>query len=320
MRVGLLIVLFAASNLVRADAFLVENQNPFVNVFGLAKNHGARLTKPNQVVMGLTYSVASNFEIGDNAGEQIVIDGEQEKTTLGVKWGVNERWELGIEVPLVRHSGGYLDNLIIDWHDWFDLPQNGRDLASNDQLLFAYQGGAPSYRLESDATELGNVVILASRAVGSADTLAQALRLHVKLPTGDDETLAGSGGFDAGVAYYVTKPLTSGFEAGGWLGATYLSDSDVLNGLSRSFVAQGGVHVGYQVSDAVSLVVQWDIHSQVYERTRLRQLNEIAYLLSFGATVDLSEGHSLDLVVVENFPHPEISPDVAFQLAWRWQL
>ena len=89
--------------------------------------------------------------------------------------------------------------------------------------------------------------------------------------------------------------------------------------MNRTLVGQLGVHTSLRVGQHVLLRVQWDAHTQVYEDTGLRQLNEIAYLLSVGGTLRFNESHALDIVVVENYPHPKISPDVAFQLAWRWQ-
>ena len=90
----------------------------------------------------------------------------------------------------------------------------------------------------------------------------------------------------------------------------------MLDDLVRPLVGTAGVKVGYRVLDNVALKVQWDVHSQVYESTRLRQLNEIAYILSFGGSVRMGD-YLLDLVVTENYPHPEITPDVAFQVGLR---
>ncbi|MEM7099073.1 MAG: DUF3187 family protein [Pseudomonadota bacterium] len=297
---------------------IVENQNPFISVHGLARDMGATITPEGKVALSTAYSVASNFDLSEPGAEQITIDGESSRASLRLMWGVTSNWEVGAEIPFVQHDGGYLDDLIIDWHDWFNLPQNGRDDAPRDQLLYAYTGPQGSVVLNNGASGLGDIQLFAARALQSSENASTVLRAHIKLPTGDEDEFLGSGSMDAGISLHHERKLNSWLGVGGWIGASYLGDSDVLPGLSREIVGQGGVRSYVILNDVVTLKVQWDIHSQVYDETRLLQLNEIAYLLSFGGTLTFNDAHALDIVVVENFPHPEISPDVAFQLNWRW--
>ena len=316
----LVTVFLAYSSLSWADTapFVVTNQNPFVSAHGLARDLGADLTQPGQLAWSVTYSVASNFEIEDDGPERITIDAESTRADLRLQWGVAPGWEVGLEVPYLRHAGGYLDSLIIDWHDWFSLPQNGRDLAPRDQLLISYSGPGDSLLFNDDVAGLGDVQLFVARQLGSGEASSTVLRGHVKLPTGDEDDLLGSGSTDAGLSLHHQRQLNDWLGLGAWLGATYLGDSKLFADRSSTLVAQGGVRTQIMLNDLVTLKVQWDVHSQVYEETRLRQLNEIAYLLSFGGTLRFNPSHALDIVVVENYPHPEISPDVAFQLNWRW--
>ena len=308
----------AANVLADSAPFVVTNQNPFVSAHGLGRDLGTQLAEPGQLRWSAAYSVASQFEIADRGAERITIDGESARTELRLFWGVAPGWELGIEVPYMAHDGGFLDDLIIDWHDWFNLPQNGRDLAARDVLRFSYIGPTDALLLNREVSGLGDVQLFAARQLQTSDHASTVLRAHLKLPTGDADDLLGSGSLDGGVSVHHQRRLNDWLSLGGWLGASYLGDGDILPGRSRSVVAQGGLRTAVMVNDRVTLKVQWDVHSQVYKDTRLQQLNEVAYLLSLGGTLRFNPRHALDIVVVENYPHPQISPDVAFQLHWRW--
>ncbi len=297
--------------------FVLQNENPLVSVRGMPRNLGADLV-PRGFSTQVSYSVASHFEIEDSGAEQVVLDGETERLSLRWQWGLSPGWEVGLDVPLVRHSGGYLDSLIIDWHDWFNLPQNGRDIAPQDELQLAYAGGGEAILLNDDASGVGDVRLLGARQLSQSAGRATALRAYVKLPTGDEDELLGSGGVDAGITLHHRRALYDNLTLNLWGGAAYLSGGDVLSNRNRGWVVAGGAAAALRLNRAVSLKVQWDAHSQVYEDTRLQQLNEVAYVLSFGGSIRLGPRQALDIVVVENYPHPEITPDVAFQLGWRW--
>lgn len=317
--------------------FTIKNGNPFISLFGLPQVHSAS----PRAGWGLRYDVASNFdgsvfdrsfaETGTSGlrSEQVVLDGETERLSLDFYGGFGaeaadgtaqrpvRRWGWGVSVPWVRHSGGYLDNLIVDWHDWFNLPQNGRDVAVNDQLTYAFANDDHFVGIDDSTSSLGDIQLTLDRSLGRLDKHHPTLlRVHLKLPTGDDDKLTGSGGMDLALSFHQHWQMSQRWDADFSLGAAYLSDSGLLDDLVRPLVGKAGVKVGYRVLDNVWLKVQWDVHSQVYESTRLKQLNEIAYILSFGGSVRIGN-YLLELVVTENYPHPEITPDVAFQVGLR---
>jgi hypothetical protein len=304
----------------RADfptPFAVQNQNPFVSLYGLPRYASADILGVGETQVDVSYAVASSFDSGLLADEAIWLDGESQRWGLRYLRGIGKGWEIGIDVPLIKHSGGYLDGLIIDWHDWFGLPQGGRDQVANDQFEYAFNAAGSDTNIAfSQGSGLGDVQLLVGKELNSDSTSATVLRGHVKLATGNADELFGSGGYDLSVTVdHVRQWGDWGFGLN--LGATYLSEGDVLAEYTRSVVGQFGLFAGYAVTQHVSLLVQWDVHSQVFDRTELRQLNEIAYLLSFGADVRFGN-NVVRFAVVENFPHPEVTPDVAFQLSWQW--
>ena len=166
----------------------------------------------------LSYSVANSFDAGRSSADAVVLDGESERAEFRVMWGVAPGWEAGIEVPFIRHSGGYLDDFIVDWHDGLGLPQNGRDMAIQDQLRFGYSSVEQSFLLADDASGIGDVTLFLARKLHRSERSATSLRGHVKLPTGDENKMLGSGGYDAGVSLHHIRELTQWLSMGvmGW--------------------------------------------------------------------------------------------------------
>jgi hypothetical protein len=300
-----------------AVPFAVQNQNPFVSMHGLPRYASANVLGSGESQIDLSYAVASNFESGSTPLEQIRLDGESERWGLRYLRGVGNGWEVGVDVPFVKHSGGYLDGVIINWHDWFGLPQGGRDQTAQRQFEYAYVG-ADGRVAFGEGSGLGDMQWLIGKTLHAADDAATVVRGHFKLPTGDEDQLLGSRGVDLGVTLHHVRQLQAKWSVGLSVGATYLSEGDVLPQQTRPFVGHAGGFTSYAATERLRLTVQWDVHSQVFDDTRLRQLNEIAYVLSFGA--DMKFGRSnVRFAVVENYPHPKITPDVAFFLEGQWR-
>lgn len=308
MRTTILLLLFLLVPTAQGDPldapFTVHNANPFVSIYGLPRGG----LDDNFAVR---YTVASSFDAGSDGGRSVVLDGETERLEFSAVRALGDYWQVGIDIPWVRHSGGYLDDLIIDWHDWFDLPQNGRDTAPQDLLRFGFADAQGAIGVFDDQQGLGDVSLSLAR-----DVAGFRARATLKLPTGEPDDLLGSGGADVALSVARDWRLGQRWDAHVALGATWLDDGDVLPDYVRPVVGTLRAKMGFRAAPWLALKVQWDVHTQVYERVRLRHLNEIAYVLSFGGTLRTGD-YLLDVVVTENYPHPEITPDVAFQLGLR---
>ena len=113
----------------------VDNQNPFSVIYGSTRCCSGRVLDEGVSESGVGYHVSSNFQRNANSrGGLIIIDGESEVWTLSYRRGFAGDWEAGLVLPIIEHSGGYLDRLIVNWHDWFGMPQGGRDAALNSQV------------------------------------------------------------------------------------------------------------------------------------------------------------------------------------------
>ena len=173
------------------------NLNPFHLLYGLPASSGARVLPPGSSEAVVSMDVASHLAEARSGAERVVIDGETYRHALALRHGFRDGWEYLFEVSAVAHRGGAFDGFIEDWHEFFGLPRGGRDRAPRDRLAVFYaDGGGTRADIDRDVFSLGDV----SLGVGYRVPLQNdglAVRASVKLPTGDEDSLAGSGGCSA---------------------------------------------------------------------------------------------------------------------------
>ena len=260
--------------------------------------------------------VSSNFTNAGNGAESIVIDGETYRITLRGVFGLGNGWETGLELPVIKHSGGFLDSFIVQWHDFFGLPQLGRDQVANNQLRYQYQyGNQNRVDISAGDTGLGDVVLFAGKRLPVA--LRTALRMQIKLPTGRPAGLFGSGGTDLALMLQSDYALNNDWRVYGGLGGAYLGRGEVLPELQREWAGFGNMGIVWQPADRVAFQVQFAGQTPVYKDTDLHQLNDSAVQSTLGGTLKFADGWYLDLGVTEDEWAYDVSPDISFHIRLR---
>jgi len=305
--------------------FRTVNRSPLVLVYGLPPAGEATLLDGGGTEAVLAADIASNFTENDTAGESIVLDGETYRYELALRLGLGKGFEIGLAVPYLAHREGYLDSFISSWHKTFNLPGGGRESAPEDRLLYRYErDGKELLRLDEETEGLGDIrleggwQILRSR---DEKRRALALRGSLKLPTGDEDRLLGSGSTD--LALWLSGTDASLLSSGrltlyGAAGLLYLTDGDLLPDLQRHWVGFGTLGCGYAPWRPVAFKVQVDGHSSFYHGSVLDEIDSASAQLTVGGTIFFSDRSALDLGVSEDIV-VNTSPDVVFHLALRRQ-
>lgn len=292
----------------------IGNGSPVVMVFGIPRARGAGMTDAGSVDLDLTLDVASNFNLSHTSRESVALDGETTRAALQLRYGVSERWNLGVELPWIHHGGGTLDGFIINWHDLWGFPQHGRDEAPRGRLDYHYSRDGRRLVDVHDATGgPGDLVVSVDRRLADA----AVLHTQVKLPTGDPDKLTGSGAADAAAGLELSRRWRHRWSSNLRAGVAYLGDGDVLPALRRNWAGYGGLDVVWQPLGALALRVQFDAHMSPYRDTGVDELSQWSGMLTAGGTWYITRRTALDLAVVENVPNPRAASDVTFQLRLR---
>jgi len=301
--------------------FSTFNQSPLVQIYGLPRDKGADITAPGKLHIALNQDLTSNYTVNSNNNELITLDGETYRLAFAARYGFASGWEAGVEIPYIIQGGGFLDSFIIDWHNFFGLPQGGRDSASKNRMNYSYRKDMVQKLLVDrsssgvgDISLTGGVSLYDVRHDAGHDRLA--LKGAIKLPTGDSASLAGSGGADA--MLQLCGSSTSYGEHGSLgvfasVGALAMSKGDVLRDQHKGLAGVGTVGLGWGPASWISFKTQLDGHTPMYHGSSLNELGASTLVLVFGGALRLPGKYLLDMAVAEDL-FVSSAPDVSFHL------
>ena len=313
---------FAAVDATTAP-MLWRNSGAFTAPAGLPRARGAELPERGHTRFALGVEVASQFTQDTEGAEDVIIDVETTTTLLSLEHGFSDDWSASVEIPLVSHDGGFLDELIDDYHDALGLPEGGRESRPRDEVFVRWQdGGGVRSSLTDGATELGDVRIAFARALLREADRATVIRLGIELPTGDVDTLTGNDGLDVSLAWHMTdRRLLQGW---GWtvhtsVGVLAQVDRDELyDGDGENFVGFGNLTLAWPLGERWVLKGQLDAHTATAD-TRLRQVGGWSVGATLGLAVRLTDTLVFEGGFAEDLP-PGSAPDIAFLFALRGAL
>jgi hypothetical protein len=301
------------------EPIYVADQNPFTQIYGLPKPEAGFITPKRKLDVGFLYHVSNgSISSESSSGEAIVWDQETALYNLRFRYGLLERLELGIDIPFVQHSGGYLDSTVRHFHDLFSFPNDRQvEFEKNEIQSKVTENGVSVYEMDEDTSGIGDVRVSAAVPLAGMRTDSKrflALRSLVKLPTGDADYLLGSGGTDVAVGLSFSdmrtlQALRMGLTLYG--GAMYLGESDVLSNRQEHFAGYGGGSLGWRVFSWLDLKVQLDLHSALYD-SDLDQLGSSMQLVG-GGTILFPYNIVVDLGMTQN-TFTDATPDVGFYL------
>lgn len=309
---------------VEITPFYTQNQSPVVQIFGLPAAGDSRVLSKGRSSAIIAADVASNFVNDVSSGEIILLDGESYRFALTLRYGVTDRIEAGVEIPYVGQGGGFLDGFIIGWHNFFGLPQSGREEAPRNRLLYSYsKNGGNRFLVDDSSFDVGDVRFFGAMQIyddGEVNPRSVALRASVKAPTGDSDELHGSGSTD--FALWLTAsddyrlPAWLGhFTVFGAAGGMAMTKGNIIKDRQRNVGGFATFGFGWGPADWIALKAQVSGHTPFF-RSELRTLGKDALQLVVGGTLAFSPWTSLDIGVSEDLI-VTTSPDVAFHLALK---
>lgn len=298
--------------------FTTSNINPFVQLHGLPSARPAKLVPDKALVWQVQTDIANNFTENTDGFESIQIDGETYRVNLSLRYGFGDRWEVGIDVPYIRHGPGQLDAFIEGFHDLLGLSQADRDDRPRNQLDYSYTSGVNTMRLNKSVSGIGEVRLNLGYKLREYENRTWSVRGGVKLPTGDPDKLTGSDGTDVFVGLYFSEGAFLGNESlsfHGSVGALAMGNGELVGSDVEDLAVYGSSTLAWKLSPNFSLKAQFDFHSALYD-SGVEELGSFAGQLILGGSVKLGRKVQLDLSVSEDVI-VDAAPDVVFSIGLR---
>jgi len=297
------------------EPFRATNLTPPVAVIGLPL--WSRV--PASTTFGITTEIANHYRLSERAGDALILDGETLRLRAYVEQPIGRRWSIAVDVPYIRKSGGGLGDLMDCWHSAFGLPDGSRNFRPADLLEFELRDpNGPFFRLDGSGAGLGDVQLGVARRIGAADRVA--VRATVKLPTGSERLLAGSGEADFVLsALRVREGNLRGQPAAYFHGGAIIKPDQPRNvrfpveDTALAAVLGGAL----TIRPRFGIKGQLDINSALYD-SQLEEIGQTAVQATLGGWLRFGDSGLFEYAVSEDV-HVSTTPDVVFffNLSWR---
>jgi hypothetical protein len=248
------------------------------------------------------------------SAECILLDGETARLRLSHSRGLGGGWDFRAELPLLDQDGGFLDSWIEEWHGWFGLPNGGREQRPDNRYEYRYvRNNNVLFEETQEHSGIGDVTLSLGRRTGRSS----ALRGMVKLPTGDEETLAG-GNLGGALWFDAALPLPRRWDGYFSVGVSFNERGSVLPEQQNRTLALGGLGLAIPFIGSSRLVAQLYAHSRLYKDSELSALSRFGLPLTLGLQMPAGRSTRLDLGFQEDLS-VGASPDFSAYLALTYR-
>lgn len=296
--------------------FETRDQNLFNLIHGQALPTNARLNKKAQSSWSSSLIVSNTLNIESNINENIYLDYEAYRFNFSYQYGLNDDWNLKLDVPLIHQSGGGFDSAIDSWHAFWGLPRANRPFVEHNQydIQYAYQSQTP-VNLNGSSSTLGDIQIAIARSLIANSSTTMSLWTGLKLPTGDEDKLTSNGATDFSIWLALNQQLTNNWLINLNAGSVILGSDNYRNMPLSDFSFYGHIMLGWLVSDNINLKLQLQGHTGYYEQSQLKILSD-TYFITFGGSIKINQCNQLDIAMSEDIK-VDASPDASLLISWR---
>ena len=318
----------------RLGPLAIRNQMPLYLFYLQIVPDKAEVTEKSKFLINADYTVSnitvSAFtpSVSQYMGNYIVdIDLEVSRVTLDLRFGLYDNLEIGLEVPYLSLSRGYLDNFIEGLEDGIGArtPRSRERQGSyNFDYSLRYNGTYLIQEKHSTDPGIGDIVLNAKYHLLKEKSWFLpnvSLRSAIKFPTAEEKDLLGSGEFDYGAGILIDK---------GFFDRVFLYlGANVMWIESPSFLSQLSINKEYFsgllalecfFTRRFSLVAQVTGNTTPYPYSDTNALDNDAYELGIGFNYALKEKTDVgwNFGISENITAAS-SPDVTFHTGLNWK-
>jgi hypothetical protein len=296
--------------------FATRDQNLFNQVHGQALPTSAHLNKKTQSMWSSSLIITNALNIESNTDERIYIDYESYRFNLSYQYGLDDNWNLKLDIPMIYQNGGSFDSAIDSWHKFFSLPRANRPYVEDRQYDIQYDYQSQNLiNLNEKSSTLGDLQIAIALSISKSSSSAMSLWMSLKLPTGDEDKLTGNGATDFSVWFALDKLLADKWFINLNAGAVVLGEDNYKNIPLSDHALYGHAALGLAVSENIDLKLQLQGHTSYYDQSRLKILSD-AYFLTFGGSIKIDQCNQLDIAMSEDIKI-DASPDASIIINWR---
>lgn len=267
----------------------------------------------SSVSLGLSHS--SVFMMKDSPGWVVHLDLEMSELRLKYRRVIADIVEVGVEVPVLTFSSGFMDGFLESYHGAFGLPDYGRRMRPKNEFLYEVKrNGSAVVKAEDGSVGLGDVRLSIKKELLKGDPVL-SLKADMELPTGSASKGFGSGSIDGGIALLADKRLGDMFKVHANFGVVFPGDLRAEKTIALKDYFYAGAAIEAAVWKNVSLLGQVLFQSSPFPDTGIGTVDRTCALVVLGGRYS-SGNSSVEFSLTED-ANTAGAPDVIFNLTYK---
>lgn len=281
--------------------FPVRNFQPFQLLFlGMFGDRAAVLEK-RALDLRVELAETSSAFIQNSQQINATLKFETLRAGLFFRYGLTDRLEVGLEVPVLYRYSGFLEGAITAVERMTTGLAPVRQQLENTSYVFDFnRNGTPLFNGGNGDVGIGDITFIGKYQVLLQGDLmpALALRFALKAPTGDPNRAFGSGHPDLGLGLAAEQAIAKHWILYVNVNGIFPTGSVAGFSLGPAFSSITGVE--YLWSPNLSLVAQFDYYSSPYRDTGSKLLDRGVTETAFGFSYRLRQHLLWQVYGVEN--------------------
>ncbi len=301
-----------------AHAFLFEGPFQVKNQFPIFLPINQPYLEPAATADSFSVSLShsSVFVMKDSIQWMAHLDMELTELDLRYKKDLPGLFELGIDVPVLRATAGFMDRPLAWYHRAFHFGDYGRTSRPRNDFLYDIRlNNMPLVEGDNDRTAFGDIRVTAKRNLVSGPRFKASILVDEELPTGNARVGYGNGSYDTGVALLLDQDVTDNARLYANIGAVFPGALRAYQTVKLNSFYYGGAALEYLYEYDLGLLAQVMVQTSPYPDTGISQIDKAGILLVLGGRYYGSWG-SYELSLTED-PNTSGAPDFILNLTYR---
>jgi hypothetical protein len=236
-----------------------------------------------------------------------LVDGEIHRTTITAHRGFGNNLEIAISVPFATIGGGSSDAFIEHFHSTLKLGDNQRvAVQKNHETVFLRTDENTYLREHASGSRIGDVAVSAKYELPALEdpNLSLSAQAALELPTGNAQSLDGSGSVDGGVQLIATRDYGRS-RVNASAGLLFLGRNAPL-GIGPQIVITDSIGISSLLASRTSATVQITISQSPFRKIGAPELARRSYQMTagvqhaFGPTLTVYGGVVENLITYQN--------------------
>lgn len=303
--------LYPAAGLSFEGPLQVKNQFPLF--FHLDAPVVESAVNESSFSLGLSHS--SVYMMKDSPEWTVHLDIEMTELRLKYRRVIADMVEVGVEVPVLSFSSGFMDGLLHSYHSAFGFPDYGRSSRPKNEFLYdVTRNGNIVVKAEDGSVGLGDIRLSIKKELLKGDTVL-SLKADIELPTGRASRGFGSGSIDGGIALLADKRLGDKFNMNANIGLVFPGDLRAEKKIAMKDYLFAGAAIEAALWKNISLLGQALIQNSPFPHMNIGAVDRVSALLILGGRYS-SGTNSLEFSLTEDI-NTAGAPDVIFNLTYK---